>query len=121
MPLKITIRKPHKCSENHHAVHSQVWFVCCALFCRLVGLGVVSFVTLFWPSAFCRNFSSPGPSLLRGPGILKSHGNGQFGGSFRRCVRCDFVVSVVLHEFRYSPSPLKTDATYKKTEKTEKT
>ena len=29
MPLKITIRKPHKCSENHHAVHSQVWFVCC--------------------------------------------------------------------------------------------
>ena len=49
--------------------------------------------------------------------FLKSHGNGQFGGSFRRCVRCDFVVSVFLHEFGYSPSPLKIDATYKKTEK----
>ena len=43
--------------------------------------------------------------------ILKSHGNGQSGGSFGRSVRCGFVVSVVLHEFVYSPSPLKIDAT----------
>ena len=48
---------------------------------------------------------------------LKRHGNGQSGGSFERCVRCGFVVSVFLHEFGYSPSPLKIDATYKKTEK----
>ena len=34
--------------------------------------------------------------------------------SFERCVRCGFVVSMVLHEFGYSPSPLKIDATYKK-------
>ena len=36
---------------------------------------------------------------------------GQSGGSFGRCVRCGFVVSVVLHEFEYSPSPLKIDVT----------
>ena len=56
-------------------------------------------------------------AMLRGPGILKSHDNGQSGGSFGGCVRCGFVVSWVLQEFRYSPSPLKIDATYKKTEK----
>ena len=50
-------------------------------------------------------------------GILKNHGNGQFGGSFERCVRCVFVVSVVLHECGYAPSPLKIDTTYKNTEK----
>ena len=40
--------------------------------------------------------------------------SGQSGGSFARCVRCDFVVSMVLHEFEYSPSPLKTDVTCQK-------
>ena len=40
--------------------------------------------------------------------------SGQSGGSFGRCVRCDFVVSMVLHEFEYSPSPLKTDVTCQK-------
>ena len=39
------------------------------------------------------------------------------GESFGGCVRCDFVVSVVLHAFGYSSSPLKIDATYKQTEK----
>ena len=63
-----------------------------------------------------RNLRRPPPSLLRF-GILKSHGNGQSGGSFGRSVRCGFVVSVALHEFGYSPSPLKIDATYEKTEK----
>ena len=45
------------------------------------------------------------------------HGNGQFGESFGRCVRCDFVVRAVLHAFGDSPSPLKIDASHKKTEK----
>ena len=40
--------------------------------------------------------------------------SGQSGGSFGRCVRCDFVVSMVLHEFEYSPSPLKTDVSCQK-------
>ena len=53
------------------------------------------------------------PSLLR-RGILKSHGNGQSGGSFGRSVRCGFVVSVVLYEFGYSPSPFKIDVTCQK-------
>ena len=47
-------------------------------------------------------------------GILKSHGNGQSGGSFGRWVGRDFVVSVVLYEFRYSPSPFKIDVTCQK-------
>ena len=37
--------------------------------------------------------------------------SGQSGGPFGRCVRCDFVVGMVLHEFEYSPSPLNTDVT----------
>ena len=59
---------------------------------------------------FFSHFWTPPPSLLR-PGILKSHGNGQSGGSFRRAVRCGFVVSAVLHEFEDPPRPLKIDAT----------
>ena len=67
----------------------------------------------FYPKCYrmARSFWRPPPSLLRGPGILKSHGNGQSGGSFRRAVRCGFVVSSVLHEFEDPPSPLKIDAT----------
>ena len=52
---------------------------------------------------FFSHLSRPFPSLLRGPGILKSHGNGRSGGSFGRAVRCVFVVSVVSYE---SPRPL---------------
>ena len=39
---------------------------------------------------------------------------GQSGGSFGRCVRCVFVMSVVLNEFEYSSSPLKIDVTCQK-------
>ena len=66
---------------------------------------------------FCQNATGwAAPSLLRA-GILKSHDNGQSGGSFGGCVRCGFVVSAFSQQFRYSPSPLKIEATYKKTEK----
>ena len=121
--------------ENHSPDISQVLrktscgpfrggFVCCVLASGGPSLAVSAenppesprgspFATLFLPSPFCRNFRRPPPSLLR-RGILKSHGNGQFGGSFRRCVRCDFVVSVDFHEFGYSPSPLKIVATCQK-------
>ena len=41
---------------------------------------------------FCQNATGwAAPSLLRA-GILKSHENGQSGGSFGRAVRCVFVV-----------------------------
>ena len=61
-------------------------------------------------------------SLVKPVKIIKSHGNGQPGELFGRCVRCGFVVSVVLHEFGYSPSPLKTDVIcHKNREKGRKT
>ena len=67
-------------------------------------------------------YSITSESLIKPVKIIKSHGNGQPGGLFGRCVRCGFVVSVVLHEFEYSPSPLKIDATcQKKTAKIGKT
>ena len=42
--------------------------------------------------------------------ILKSHGNGQSGESFGHCIRCDFVMSIVLHEFEDSPSALRINS-----------
>ena len=68
---------------------------------------------MFIPGGGAR-FLEIAPPILLAAGILKRHGNGQFGESFRRCVRCGFVVSVVLHELEYSPSPLKIVVTCKK-------
>ena len=45
-------------------------------------------------------------NLIKHVKILKSHGNGQSGESFGHCIRCDFVMSTVLHEFEDSPSAL---------------
>ena len=52
-------------------------------------------------------YNTTSESLTKPLKIIKSNGNDQFGGSFGHCVRCGFVVSMVLHEFGDSLSALR--------------
>ena len=51
-------------------------------------------------------YNTTSESLIKPVKLTKRHGNDQFGGPLRHYIRCVLVVSMVLHEFKDSPSAL---------------
>ena len=65
-------------------------------------------------------YNATSESLIKPIKITKNHGNEQNGGPFGHCVRCVFVVNLILHEFEDSPSALRINPSWQTISKNKK-